>query len=46
MAMAYRAMGLKTGMLSSELNTKVEALIPPPIPVMRPPTRQPASRRG
>ena len=45
-ATAYNPMLLKAGMVSSEVNTKALVVTPPPIPMIRPPTRQPTSIRG
>ena len=42
----YTAMGEKTGIVSSEVNTKVFVVAPPPIPMTRPPTTQPVSMSG
>jgi len=46
MEIAYRGSGEKTGMDSSDVKANVEALTPPKMPVIRPPTRQPTSMRG
>ena len=45
-AIAYRAVGWKSGIVSNDVNTKVSILRPPPMPTMRPPTTQPVSMSG
>ena len=46
MAIAYSHTGLKTPMVSNEVNAKISVSTPPPKPTIRPPTRQPTSMRG
>ena len=45
-ATAYNPMLSKAGMVSSEVNTNAFVCTPPPMPMIRPPTKQPTSIRG